>query len=260
MRKFNSSDPDDVLELEKLNAQPWQIELLTYNPSYVSWGPEEDYMQVKDGWNGAIIYDSWKSFGPWGLDELNELVNFYFSIDRNPIDCVDCNQSGYSPEAKKISDDWYDFDDTGRKWCYNITDDEVDALIESSRLNNLVHELGRKPTANEVNVWARTERPGHDSLNHCICVRQRCKRLGIELYCPTCQGSGHIYTSPTAVVALTLWMLHPRKGCSRGVLINNIDQADLPNIFKYLRDAADRNQNRFSKIPLIKEPITDNVI
>jgi hypothetical protein len=60
---------------------------------------------------------------------------------------------------------------------------------------------------------------------------------------------GYVYTEDTAHVNLVLWLLHPRKGCSRGVEIQRIQQEDLPEVFEYLRKAADRNAERFSKIP-----------
>jgi hypothetical protein len=50
-----------------------------------------------------------------------------------------------------------------------------------------------------------------------------------------------------------MWVLHPRKGCSRGVEVKNIKQNELPEIFKYLRSAADRNAERFGKISTIDD-------
>ncbi len=63
------------------------------------------------------------------------------------------------------------------------------------------------------------------------------------------EGSGYVHTAPAAHVSLTLWWLHPRKGCSRGIEITNIEQGDLPAVFAFLRQAAERNAERFSKIP-----------
>ena len=48
---------------------------------------------------------------------------------------------------------------------------------------------------------------------------------------------------------LVLWMIHPRSGASRGVEIKNINKEDLLKVFEYLREAANRNANRFSHIP-----------
>ena len=47
---------------------------------------------------------------------------------------------------------------------------------------------------------------------------------------------------------LIIWMIHPRKGASRGVEVNNIQQADLPAVFAFLSEAVTRNTGRFTKI------------
>ena len=38
------------------------------------------------------------------------------------------------PEAQQLADDWYDFDNTGRRWSDAITEDEVAALYEGMDL------------------------------------------------------------------------------------------------------------------------------
>jgi len=246
MRSFDKNDPWDLKEMEKLNAEQWQIDLLGLNPYYVYWGPGEDYMCVKEGWNSEQYYKTWKDFGPWGLDELNDVVNFYFSVERESVPCVACEETGYAPKAKQIADNWYDFAETGRKWNNNTTQDEVQALVDDGRLRDLQERFGRTPTANEVNKWQKGTEVGHDAINHGICVEQR---LAYELYCPECGGAGFVYTAPKAHVELTLWILHPRKGASRGVRIMSVEQNDLPEIFAYLKEAAQRNADRFSKLP-----------
>lgn len=102
-------------------------------------------------------------------------------------------------------------------------------------------------TAAEVNA-AQSSMMGHDDINRWILTRTRIKRLGLPLRCDLCNGDGTVYTSPDAHVTLMLWMLVPRKGCSRGVEINNITQDDLSEVFTFLKDAADRNAARFSGI------------
>jgi hypothetical protein len=49
-------------------------------------------------------------------------------------------------------------------------------------------------------------------------------------------------------LALILWWLHPRKGASRGIEIKNIQERDRPAIIAFLKEAAQRNAARFSKI------------
>lgn len=259
--RHNPETDYDFNDLKELNAKEWQVNLLKLNPDYCSWGPHEDYMWKTDkhGWDIPQIYKTWKEFGPWKLNDLNEVVNFYFSIERENKKCVSCDGTGYAPEAKKVSDAWYDFDGNGNRWSNNITQDEVQALIDSHRLYDFTHKYikgeGWKrrsdnyiPTAEEVNIWSKSGM-GHDAINRLICVEQRCKRLNIELLCPSCEGKGYIYIKEKAHVSLTLWVLHPRKGCSRGVEITNINQGDLDAVFNFLKVAAKRNANRFSKIP-----------
>lgn len=251
-------DKEDRKELEDLNAEQWQLDLLNLNPDYVFWGPGEDYMSTDDkGWATSTIYDSWEEFGPWDLDDLNEVVNFYFAVGRKDEECAVCEGSGYGPEAKQVSDDWYDFDNTGRKWCYDITQDEVDALIESNRLFDFTHRVvdGKWkqndpliiPSAEEVNTWAQ-KGMGHDSINKWVCVRARCNRLGYEINCPVCKGEGRLHIEPKAYASLILWVIHPRKGACKGIEINNIKEDELPEIFNFLKEAHERNTNRWKEI------------
>lgn len=271
MRTYPTAD--DQSEVESLKAQQWQIDLLKLNPEYVYWGCFEDYMSKdKDGsWDSRVILSDWKEH--WTLDDLNELVNFYFEVYRKNHECEHCEGSGANPATRQLQEDWYDFAKTGREWCHNITDVEVEALMKAGRLRDIsgFHgyfeedrntwvkwegdqkvdcEQPQFPTAEAVNTWAKNVRGiGHDAINRCICVEARAKHLGVYGYCEHCKdGGGRIYDEPNARVALQLWFLHPRKGCSRGVYIENIEQQDLPSVFDYLKQAAARNQQRFSKI------------
>jgi len=83
VRSFDAEDKWDVKELGRINAQAWQTELLKLNPDYVCWGPGEDCMWVKgDGWTSPITAESWSEFENKGLDDLNEVVNFYMRKER----------------------------------------------------------------------------------------------------------------------------------------------------------------------------------
>lgn len=132
-------------------------------------------------------------------------------------------------------------------WNNRITQDECDALIKEGRLT----ESEDPVTAESVNGG---QSPGgfglrHDGINRMILVDTRCKRLGVPLECPDCKGKGYFYTASQAHVRLVLWMIHPRKGASRGVRIERIEQSELPAVYAFLRQAAKRNAQRFSKIP-----------
>lgn len=47
-------------------------------------------------------------------------------------------------------------------------------------------------------------------------------------------------------VHLNMWLLHPRKGASRGVLVNNIKDSELSEIKRYLKDQWSTLQDWFS--------------
>lgn len=255
MRSYNETDEDDVQNIQDIKAQPWQVELLKMNPEYPFWGPHEDYMWVKgDGWNSPIEKDSWNDFKDWELDDYNECVNFYFELTRKSEDCS-CGD-GYHPDARSVVDSFYNHSaPNGIGWKDKITEDEYQALVEQGRISFKDYRVPQEErvlmTLEEVNAenapYGRGM--GHDSINKYILIEARLKRLGIEHFCPICDGKAYNYVEDFATVNLVLWMLHPRKGASRGVEIKNITQEDLPEIFAFLREAAMRNANRFSKIP-----------
>jgi hypothetical protein len=247
----------DVESLADLKAEPWMLELLKLNPDYTFWGPHEDYMWKEgDGWDSRILNDSWHDFGFSVLDDLNECANFYFEVVRDSAPCEYCEQTGYNPETKQIADDFFSNAETGHRWRDQITQDEVDTLVEQGRLRKYdseQHVWVQVPrTAAEVNA-ANHGGGGlgelyHDAINRSILVETRAKRLGVWGYCEHCHGEGEVYTEEQAHVNLVLWILHPRKGCSRGVEVKNIHQEDLPAVFAWLKTAAERNAQRFNKV------------
>ena len=152
---------------------------------------------------------------------INQMIWKGYHSPYNGLECKVCDGSGSSPEIKKLSDDWYGFDNESKRWCHDITQDEVDALVEKGRLMDFTHvpineeqreivrqkkadggnswlptDNGRKPTAEEVNEWSR-KGMGHDSINRWICVETRAKRLGITpLVCSCCSGEGVLWPDP----------------------------------------------------------------
>jgi hypothetical protein len=145
----------------------------------------------------------------------------------NPPRCTACNESGYSTEAQPIVDAWYSFEDRSKQWCHNITQDEVQALIDASRLIDLTHTWTREdgwkmmsdeqlekrygpmkvPSAEFVNRWSK-KGMGHDAINHHVCVKQRCKRLGIEMKCAYCKGKGYIFFDDDIAKRYDEWKQH----------------------------------------------------
>jgi len=129
--------------------------------------------------------------------------------------CPHCDGTGYNPETKKIYDDWYDFAGTGRRWCSNITQHEVDALIEGNRFWNFTRTCTKehgwqdrdpKPrvTAEMVNEWSKRGM-GHDAINCHICVRARAEREGVYGSCVACSGSGESWRAPEDKAAAEKW-------------------------------------------------------
>lgn len=283
MRQYDPTDAGDLKESAKLKAEPWQLETLSFNPGYTSWGNHEDYMSDKDsGWRSAVTLPRFSE--RFELDSYNELVNFYFFIHRKGHDCPHCDGSAMNPETKKLSDDWYSFDDVdyvydkpghrynNKAWQYHLTEVEVEALVKGGRLNDLVgmncwfdeddnkwmawidkekQEIDAPvmPTPEAVNEWAH-KGFGHDAINRWIAVEARAKHLGVYGHCPHCTD-GVIYDEPKAKLGLQLWILHPRKGAARGVEIEEILEEELPEVYAYLQSAAERNAKRFSKLPKI---------
>lgn len=242
MRNY-PSDTFDSERAAELNAPAWMLETLKLNPSYTAWGPHEDYMMSKDGsWSSPIFIDSWSEFD-WQLNELNEVVNFYLEVQRDAEDCKACEGHAINPATRRLTEDWYDFAGTGRRWCDKLTQHEVDALWNNGRLSH----FPEKPTAEAVNDWSRRG-IGHDAINRYICVKARAEREAVYGECEHCAGKGSVFTAEHCNLALVLWVLHPRKGCSRGVMVKSLTEDQLPEVRAYLRGAAERNAQRFAAL------------
>ncbi len=245
-------DEDDEKWLLKLNAEPWMVECLRQNPDYNGWGPGDDAMC--DNYTVA----TWSDFDS-KLNDLNECVNFHFTVERASEPCSDCSQSGFNPETVVIADNFYN----GTCWRDKITQDEVDILVAKHRLNGLAgitfncetnsySDPTLKVTAEQINAANRRgagwSDGSHDAINRHILIKARAKFLGVWGLCPTCSGEGSVFTELGARLGLAVWMIYPRKGHSQGVEITNITREDLPEVLTWLTKAADRNAQRFSKI------------
>lgn len=251
MRAYRPGDEWHERDLARLNAEPWQVALLAANPDYVYWGPYEGYMTDKEGgWSSPVFFDKWGDFG-WTLDEYNECVNFYFEVSRKSVECETCGGNGYHALAQEVVNTFYEHqcERIGKPrwmaWHNQITDDECQALIDAGR-----HPPGT--TAQELNLQEGAKGfLGHDGINRGILIEARLKRLGIPITCEVCHGHGEVFTAPSAHVSLVLWILHPRKGCSRGVEVKHIEREDLPAVKGWLANAAIRNAERFARLDII---------
>jgi hypothetical protein len=129
----------------------------------------------------------------------------YINPDHEEVECAECHGDGYTADARRISETFYNFDDRSQRWSDKITQDEVQALVDEGRLQDFTHtwtretgwvrrEDGYVPTAEEVNGAQRSHQLGivHDAINRYILIDARCKRLGIKSKCPVCEGNGYL--------------------------------------------------------------------
>lgn len=254
MKSYDPTDEDCRAEADSLHAEPWMLEAMAKNPGYTGWGPGEDYMSSTDadeGWDRGQTVASWSDFD-WSLDGLNICANFYFAVNRPSMGCKACGQTGYNPKTREISKDFYAFgQEPYEGWCKRITPDEADALVTRGRLWDFSKGQPGDPSGRELAGLVNASGGGtgvHDGINRYILIETRAKRLGVYGKCDHCHGNGYVYTTEKASLSLTLWILHPRKGASRGVIVKSISQGDLPAVYAWLREAAKQNAEIFSKI------------
>lgn len=242
--RYPPAEEYEQKELKRLRAPSWMVSALGANPGYLNWGPHEDYMwNEKGGWDSRVIVERFSE--RFELDDYNEIVNYYFEINRNSEECSHCGATGKNLEVAELNRSFYDFEKVGNRWNADITQDEADALWDEGRLRT---RFKKKPTAQQVNEMERNGSGlcGHDAINRWILIEARAKRMGVWTDCPHCDASGYVFTEIEPRLSLILWVLHPRKGCSRGMEIKHIEQDELPAVVEYLREAERRNTARFS--------------
>lgn len=277
MRSYDKNDEYDRNEAEEIGATSWMLDALEMNEGYVHWGG-----------GLREITMTWSDFAksPW-VDGLNEPVLFAFEVHRPAKDCDTCGSDwpGEHPDASWVVKSFYhhsspftlssgpsqaffrkypspafrEFVDSMRRaalddrfWQDKITPDEFEALRAKNRLHafTLPPDVSAGEGAALVNAQAcKRGCMGHDGINRAILTQCRLERFGLPLKCPTCDGRGFLYTEPQAQLNLMLWVLHPRLDTATSLRVTSITQADLPSVYAFLRQLADRHASRFAKVP-----------
>lgn len=171
---------------------------------------------------------------------------FLMPADLYSVPCNECKGIGYNHATQKIYDSFYDNHNHGvtwhydygyapdgtpaqkapwriigktKRWCDNIEQDDVQALLDAGRLIDFTHTWtqekgwqkrtdGYTPTAQEVNDWNKNSF-GHDAINHHILVKARATRLGIYGNCAKCHGEGHYFRDDKHKEAHKNWQETP---------------------------------------------------
>ena len=176
----------------------------------------------------------------WPLDKVYDGLLMPERLHSTP--CEACGHTGYNPETKQIADSFYDLGGFGVRWAYeygtapdgtkasrppwrvlgatcrwvhDLTQDEVQALVDADRLWDLTRTFvpgkgwqdrtdGHVPTAEEVNAWSQ-HGMGHDGINRFILIRTRAERLGVYGHCAVCDGEGSTYPSDAIRAEADAW-------------------------------------------------------
>lgn len=145
------------------------------------------------------------------------------------IRCPCCGGNGISPEAQKIFDSW-------KEWEYQLTEDEVEALYEHKLLQLF---FNGKPSAKEVNEYAKSNLYFHTYQSQYICCKLRCEKSGIELKCPYCHGKGLIFGTKEQEKLYEEWeKTDPPLGDGYQLWQNTSEDSPISPIFKTIEDAS----------------------
>lgn len=245
-------------------------------------GPDAMGRTEDNGWESRVLVDSWGDFG-WSLDDLNICANFYFEINRDSEDCPTCSGTGNHPDAQWVTESFYSHSSPFKKQTAREQAAEAVMAGFGGGFRSHTHGFGNYPDdatllkygevfahfckemadrgswgdgpfhPDEERALADAGRSrdaliGHDAINRGILCEARCKRLGLPYQCDVCKGYGYVFIEPAAHLSLVLWMLHPRKGASRGVHIKRVAESDMPAVLAWLREAAEQNARLFAGV------------
>lgn len=191
--------------------------------------------------------------------------------------CAACSGTGYNPATRVLADAYYDSEgnphrwayDYGtapdgskadrppwrikgdcRRWCNDLTQDEVDMLAASSRLMDLTHTFKAgegwkprdpmpRPTPVEVARWNEHTSFGLDGSARYLLVKHRAQRLGIFGECDACKGEGEIWRDEAQKAAHEAWeRTDPPKGDGWQMWENTSEGSPISPVFATPRDLA----------------------
>jgi poly-D-alanine transfer protein DltD len=137
---------------------------------------------------------------------LNKVWKGYIN-PYNSMECPYC-ENGMSKEAQELENKWFNWDGPKEEaWQYNLDEDDVKALIKNNRLTDLTHEYKNNKwiknknkviTPEMVNEWAK-KGFGHDAINRWICIKEKCKKMGVNDSCVHCGGEGFMFLNKKIV-------------------------------------------------------------
>lgn len=210
-------------------------------------------------------------------------------------ECVDCDGLGWSKDYKELENEWYGWGKEDYKpnpfregfrynasaWNNNLTQEDVNSLIESDRLCDftrvpltdehreivrkkiedggnswLPFDNGYKPTAKEINEW-NLKSMGHDGLNRSIVIKAKLKRQGKSHICIHCDGEGEKWQHPRAKYYYENWKKYdPPKGEGFQLWETTIEGSPSSPVFETLEklcDWCEDNATTFGKHKATKE-------
>ena len=243
----NDADEED-LNFDSLPE--YMKRCLALNNHYTFWGNGQDYMGSNKGqWDSDCELNNFDEM--WELDDLNELANYYFRVEKKVRQCDACEGNGLSRRAEEEREN-IRYDNR------NLVEEDLDALDKDGWFD-LRRYGGRPKSIKEFLTASKYQEFTIDALRIHTILRGRAERGGYDYLCPNCQGNGCLNIDSEYHLALQIWMLHPRKGSSCGILIHNITEKDLPAVYKLLRTAKDRFDSKFDKLDLLLDnPKTDD--
>ena len=164
------------------------------------WSPVARVLQ--DRWYGYIAFNPTETgsepFTPEmplvkeviGAKVKRDLSGYYVNSTWNTL------ERAIQVESVRMCEHW------NRAWSHHLAQEDVDALIEGSRLHDFTHTWSKanrwqpiEPapviTAKQVNDWS-IDGFGHDSVNKWVVVEAACARRDVSSTCSFCEGHGSV--------------------------------------------------------------------